>query len=117
MKIEQLAQAILEGEALLARSLTQDFFRSKPRIADIRKPRGHNQAILTTSAALTELFAMRMGQEPPIWTASVGSLEKPIFLVKSAATMKRLRVLCETQSPEPLRKRGLYAPPNYLEFA
>ena len=29
----------------------------------------------------------------------------------------RLRALCEAESPEPLRKRFLYAPPNFLEFA
>jgi hypothetical protein len=34
-----------------------------------------------------------------------------------AETMKRLRTLCETQAPEPMRKRRLYAPPIFLEFA
>jgi hypothetical protein len=43
-------------------------------------------------------------------------LPEPIFLLEAAARMKRLRALCETQSPEPLRKRGFYAPPNFLEF-
>jgi len=31
--------------------------------------------------------------------------------------MKRLRELCKTKAPEPLHKRGFYAPPNFLEFA
>jgi hypothetical protein len=31
--------------------------------------------------------------------------------------MKRLREVWVTESPEPLRKRGFYAPPNLLEFA
>ena len=38
-------------------------------------------------------------------------------LLESATTLKRLRILCETESPLPLRRRGLYAPPNFLEFA
>ena len=117
VKIEKLAQAVLEGEALQARSLTQDLFRSQPRLTEMSKPSVNNPTLLSTAAALVELFAMRWRQEPPAWTATVGGLENPIFLVKSAARMKRLRELCETQSPEPLRKRGLYAPSNYLEFA
>ena len=31
--------------------------------------------------------------------------------------LRLLRALCETQAPEPLRKRRLSAPPNFLEFA
>ncbi len=31
-------------------------------------------------------------------------------------TMKYLWALCEAESPEPLRKRGFYAPPDYLAF-
>jgi hypothetical protein len=69
------------------------------------------------AAALVELLALRLNQAPPVWTASVGALPEPIYLVKAAARMQRLRALCETQSPGPLRKRGLYAPPNFLEFA
>jgi hypothetical protein len=30
--------------------------------------------------------------------------------------MKRLRTLCETQSPEPLRRQNLYTPPDFLKF-
>jgi hypothetical protein len=86
-------------------------------VTDIPKADVKEQSVLITSAALIELFATRLGQKAPAWTVSVGSLERPIFLVKSAATMKRLRALCKAESPEPLRKRGLYAPPNYLEFA
>jgi hypothetical protein len=40
-----------------------------------------------------------------------------MFVVKSAETMPRLRHLCETQSPEPLRRRGFLAPPDFLTFA
>jgi hypothetical protein len=63
-----------------------------------------------------ELFALRLHQPPPQLTIDVGSLPEPIYLLKAAESMKRLRVLCETESPEPLRKLGFYAPPNFLEF-
>ena len=73
--------------------------------------------ILAASASLLELFAGRLGQQAPAWTKPIGPLPEPIFLLKAAATMKHLRELCEREAPEPLRKRGFYAPPNYLEFA
>jgi len=117
VQIEQLAEAALNGEGLLLRSLTQDFVRENPRLADIPKPVVNDAPVLAASASLIELFAARLKQDPPVWTKSIGPLTEPVFLLKAAATMKRLRLLCETESPEPLRKRGFYAPPNYLEFA
>ncbi|MBV7337918.1 hypothetical protein KFU94_58750 [Chloroflexi bacterium TSY] len=117
VQIEQLAKAVLNGEGLLARSLTQDFFRENPRLVDIVKPAVEDMRILAVSASLIELFALRMKQDAPAWTRDIGPLVEPIYLVGAVASMKRLRTLCETESPEPLRKRGFYAPPNYPEFA
>lgn len=117
VQIERLAQAVLNGEGVEARSLTQDFFRASPKLTDIPRPKIDDSRLLAVSASLLELFALRMGQQAPAWTKSIGPLSEPIYLLKSAATMKRLRELCEKESPEPLRKRGFYAPPNYLEFA
>jgi hypothetical protein len=117
VKIEQLADAALKGDSLLLRSLAQDLLREKPRLKDYPRPQTDDPRVLAAAASLVELFALRLHQPPPPWTKDVGALPEPIFLVKAAATMKRLRVLCETQAPEPLRKRGFYAPPNFLEFA
>jgi hypothetical protein len=77
----------------------------------------NDSRLLAAAASLVELFALRLGQAPPLWTKDVGALPEPIYLLKAATSMKRLRELCETESPEPLRKRGFYAPPNFLEFA
>lgn len=115
--IEQLAEAALKGEGLLLRSLTQDLLREQPNLSTQPKPQTDDSRLLAAAASLVELFALRLGQSPPQWTKDVGSLPEPIYLLKAAASMKRLRELCETQSPEPLRKRGFYAPPNFLEFA
>lgn len=115
--IEQLAEAVLQGDGLKARSLTQDFFYENPQLVTIPQPKVADRQLLAASASLLELFASRLGQEAPEWTKSIDPLPEPVFLLKSAATMKHLRILCETESPEPLRKRGFYAPPNYLEFA
>ena len=117
IQIEQVAQAALKGDGLLARSLTQDFFRENHRLADIPKPTTDDPRILAASASLIELFSMRLMQDAPMWTQSIGPVAEPIYFLKAATRMKHLRALCETESPAPLRKRKFYAPPNYLEFA
>ena len=68
------------------------------------------------AAALVELLAERAGQRPPAWTCEIGAVSHPVFLLKAAEYMPRLRALCESESPEPLRRRGLFAPPEYLTF-
>lgn len=114
--IEQLAEAALNGDSLLLRSLTQDLLSETPNFSQYPKPQTNDSRILAAAASLVELFAMRLHQAPPQWTKGIGALPEPIYLLKAAATMKRLRVLFETEAPEPLRKRGFYAPPNFLEF-
>jgi hypothetical protein len=47
----------------------------------------------------------------------IGAAPHPIHLVKAAQNMRHLRELCATQSPLPLRKRNLFAPRTFLEFA
>lgn len=116
VQIEEIAQAILDGNGLLVRSLVQDFLRAKPCLQDIPKPAIEDHTLLAIAAALLELFAQRLEQSPPEWTADVGPVSEPVFLVRSSAHMKHLRRLCETEAPLPLRKRRLYAPANYLEF-
>lgn len=117
VQIEHIAEAALGGDSLRVRSLVQDFFRQHPDLATIRPPQTDDERILAISAALLELFAMRTNQTAPVWTPAVGPLPEPIYLLKSAHHMKRLRMLCEKESPEPLRKRRFYAPPDYLTFA
>lgn len=115
--IEQIAQAALAGDSLETRSLTQDFLREEKRLQDVPKPQTTDARVLALSAGLAELFASRANQSAPLWTKSVGATNEPVFLVKSALTMKHLRELCTTESPLPLRTRKFFAPPNYLDFA
>lgn len=117
IKIEELAEAAINQDSLLLRSLTQDLFNEHPNLRAYPRPKTSDLRILAAAASLIELFAQRLHQEPPPWTNEIGALPEPIHLVKAAATMKRLRALCEQQAPESLRKRGFYAPPNFLESA
>ena len=115
--LEQLAAAALAGDALGLRSLVQDWLADNPRLAECPRPPSNDPEVLAVAAALVELFAQRAGQAPPDWSGRIGPLAQPRFLVRAAATMRRLRQMCETESPAPLRRRNLYAPANFLQFA
>jgi hypothetical protein len=115
--IEQLAKAAVDGDALLLRSLTQDWLAENPKIGDCPAPASTDAKILAISAGIIELFAQRRAQSPPEWTKDVAALDRPLHLLKSAKTMPRLRKLCEAESPMPLRRRNLFAPPTFLQFA
>ncbi len=115
--IEQLAEAALQRDSLRLRSLVQDIARANVNWSLILRPKTNDLRLLALSASLAELLASRQKQEPPAWTKEIEALQEPFYLLQSAEKMKRLRLLCETQSPEPMRKRLLYAPPNFLEFA
>jgi len=115
--IDLLAEAAFHRDTLLLRSLVQDFTRAKINWSIVPPPNSTDDRLLALSASLAELLASRQQQTPPAWASSIGALTEPFYLLQSAEKMTRLRELCETQSPEPLRKRRLYAPPNFLEFA
>lgn len=115
--IEQLAKAAFARDHLKLRSLIQDLTRSNTDFGKVARPMTSDMRLLIMSAALVELLASRNKQIPPTWTKEIGALTEPFFLLESADTMKRLRDLCEKESPEPMRKRLLYAPPHFMEFA
>jgi len=114
--LEQVAEAALKGEGLALRSLAQDWLRENTQITDSQIPRSNDPDVLAVSAALVEMFAERAGQPFPSWTTQIGALARPRFLLQAAATMKHLRRLCEMESPMPLRRRNLFAPPDFLRF-
>lgn len=116
-KLEQLARAAYQRESLTVRSLTQDLLRDTRSFQDIPRPASQDASLLSIAAGLIELLAQRQHQQPPAWAADIGPLPEPFYLLETALHMKHLRALCETQAPEPLKKRNLYAPPNYLAFA
>jgi len=115
--IEQIVNAALAQESLQLRSLIQQFSRTNPDFGELPIPATNDPTKFALAASIVELLAQQSDQEPPSWTANAPSLVEPIFLLKSVATMKRLRQLCIEESPAPLKKRGFYAPPNYLTSA
>ena len=116
-RIEDIARAVLSGDALQVRSLVQELGEQVTDLGTVARPRSTDEQTLVVAAAIIELLAQRAGQNAPAWTQDIGSLAEPRYLVKAADRMPHLRELCRRESPEPLRRRGLLAPPNYLSAA
>ena len=117
MEIRDLTAALAARDALAARAWMLDARRCGFDRSAVELPQGVGEVELAIAAAVVELVAGREGAVPPAWTASVPALSVAVYLVKAAGTMPRLRRLCEEQGPEPLRRRKLFAPPEFLTAA
>jgi hypothetical protein len=117
IKIDDLANAAIAGQALQLRSLAQEWLSQCPEIASSPEPISSDARVRAVAAGLVGLFAERRHQSEPAWASAVAPLDEPLFLVRSAERMPRLRELCRRESPAPLRRRNLFAPPTFLEFA
>lgn len=114
---DDLVRAIVSGDSLAVRSLLQDLLRQCPCPTDWAEPTTADPVLRAAGAATAELCASRLGAEPPSWAGAVGPAPNPVYLVKSALEMRRLRALCRTESPEPFSKRRLFVPPDFLASA
>jgi hypothetical protein len=115
--LEDLVRALLRFDALTARQWLADAARSKLRWSEVPAPSDLDETERALAAGVAELLAARAGQAAPPWTAAIPAAPRTVFLVRSAATMPRLRAACEREGPEPLRRRGLLAPPDFLTIA
>lgn len=117
INIDDLATAALNRDALRVRSLVQDFVQSGEKLTHLLPPTTQDARLLSVAAAVVELLAERTGQPAPSWTAGIGPVTEPMFLVAAAERLPSLKQLCQEESPEPLKRRRLFAPPNYLTWA
>ena len=117
MDLKDLVQALLQYDGLSARQWLADAARSGLVWSEVPAPVGLDATERAVAAGVAELLAERAGQSPPGWTATVPPAPQNLFLVRAAATMPRLRAICEQDGPEPLRRRGLLAPPDFLSRA
>jgi hypothetical protein len=117
MDLRDLVRALLSFDALAMRQWLADAQGSGLVWTQVPAPVGLNATELAAAAGVAELLASRMGQSPPDWAASVPPAPERLFLVRAASSMPRLRSLCEREGPEPLRRRGLLAPPEFLSIA
>lgn len=114
--LEQIAAQILANNPLEVRSLTQDYLRRGAPLRLEHAPTSGDPRICAVTAALAELLAARTAQQAPAWTNHVGKLPTPIYLVEAVTKSPRMRARIEQESPEPLRKRNVFAPSGYLEM-
>jgi hypothetical protein len=114
--LEQIAAQILARNPLEVRSLTQDYLRRGVPLQLEHAPTSRDPQICAVTAAIAELIAARTGQQAPTWANQIGKLPTPIYLVEAATKSPKMRARIEQESPEPLRKRNLFAPPDYLEM-
>jgi hypothetical protein len=117
MNLSDLVRALLSFEALIARQWVADSLRQGVVWATIPEPTDLDPQGLGVAAGVAELLAARAGQAPPPWTSAVEVAPTQVCLVKAARTMPRLRRLCEQEGPEQLRRRGILAPPEFLQVA
>ena len=115
-RLERLAEAVLERRALDAWSLVQEMVRAG-LVGELARPDGVDASMLSVAAALAELLAEQHEVAVPSWCAAEGPLAVPFFVVERALRWPRLREQCEREAPEPLRRRRIYAPADFLTYA
>jgi len=117
MELVELVRALRGRETLAARQWVKDAVRADFQLHDVERPPDLDTLDLAIAAGVVELLASRWHQSAPNWTHDIPALTEPFLLVKAAAHLPRLRRSCETEGPEPLRRRGLLAPPDFLTTA
>jgi len=117
MDLRDLVRALLSFETLAARQWVADARRSGLVWAEVPAPAGLDATERAVAAGMAELLAWRAGEPAPAWAAAVPAAPERLFLVRAAASMPRLRAACEEEGPEPLRRRDLMAPPEFLTIA
>lgn len=117
MDIRELVAAVAAREPLRARQWVADAERAGFDWGAVAQPTGLDALGLALAAALVEVMAERHGERAPRWTSAVPPAPERVFLVRAAESLPRLRRLCELEGPEPLRRRGLLAPPDFLTAA
>ena len=116
MELTDLVRALLSHDTLAAREWVSDAGRAGLSWTSLPRPCGLDAAAMAVAAGVAEMLAARAGQTPPAWTSDVAAAPEPIFLVRFAEHMPRLKRMCEEEGPEPLRRR-LLAPPDFLTAA
>jgi hypothetical protein len=112
-----IAEAILSRNDFDARALTMEWLRYDEPLVEAPRPDTDDPRVLAVAAAVVEMLAQRAGEEPPAWTSEVAGLAEPFFVIERAERPGFTRTLCLTEAPEPLKRRNIFAPPNYLTFA
>jgi hypothetical protein len=119
MNPRELARAALRCDDLSVRQQVKNAARESFSWANAPAPLFRSTEVRSRAfyAAVVELFCSRSGETPPAWTGSVAGSPAPVFLVRGAKKSPALRRESMASTPEPLKKRNLYASRDYLDLA
>ena len=117
MDLRNLVNAILSRDLLSARQWVTDAQREKVNWERLECPSDFDGHELIVAAALVELLAGRVGESAPTWTHAVGAEREPVVLDPGLEQMPRSLARAKASGPEPLRKRNLWALPDFLDVA
>ena len=117
MELRDLVRALLSYDTLAARQWVADAARAEIDWTAVQRPADLDPTGMAVAAGIVETLAKRAGQRTAAWTGDVPAAPERVFLVRAAQNMPRLRRMCEEEGPEPLRRRRLLAPPDFLTAA
>jgi len=117
MEIEILVRAILAGDLIAAREWIADARRCDFSWNSVMRPVGLDTNELVVAAGLLELLAQRDGISAPAWTSGVQAASELIILDPGLERMRRTFERARTDGPEPLRRRNIVAPADFLKIA
>jgi hypothetical protein len=114
MSPRDLGAAALRGDDLAARQIVKDAKREGFSWGQAPEPDPScSPSERAVYAALVELLSGRSGVPGPLWLGGVGAAPEPVYLM--GKTSKFVRRACEERAPLVLRKRNVYALPEYLD--
>jgi hypothetical protein len=116
MNPRDLVHAALRGDDLAVRQYVKDAARSGFSWASAPPPNFSGPRPRAVYAGLVELMASRSNEKPPAWTRTVAPAPGgPVFLVRLAKKSKVLQKESLRSTPEPLKKRNVFALRDYLD--
>lgn len=115
MEVSDLVRALLAGDLLRARQWVADAQRLQLHWETVERPEGLDARELSVAAGIVEMLATRAGEAPPRWTSEVGASGAELFLDPGLESMPRTLAHARVHSPDGLRKRNLYALPDFLD--
>jgi hypothetical protein len=116
MELADLVRALMSGDLLAARQWVADARRIKLDWEHCARPDGLDERETAVAAGLAELLSGRDGASPPAWTADVAGNREPLLLDPGLAAMPRSLKHALAESPEPLRRRNIFAPRDFLDL-
>ncbi len=113
----ELARAAVELRTLDLREWVNEANRRHEPLTSLAPPATDDPTLRTVAAALIEVLARRRQEPAPQWAAEAPPMEAPLWLTPFAARHPDLARRCIEDGPEPLRRRRLWAMPDYLSVA